>query len=86
MSAQDSRNDENNEEYIDDSEGDSDRLYKLLKIEHETCRQVVHDLKRKLELNEAMLREVQEANELLERSFDRQISEKERVITEVEEK
>ncbi|XP_076633169.1 spindle apparatus coiled-coil protein 1 spindly [Colletes latitarsis] len=74
-----------NEEYTEDTEGISER-YRLLKVEYEECRQEIHDLKRKLELNETMLRDVQEINETLESSLDRQISEKEKFIFEVEEK
>ncbi|CAK9828817.1 hypothetical protein ANTRET_LOCUS6270 [Anthophora retusa] len=74
------------EEYIDNSERVSDHSYNLLKLEYETCRQEIYNLKRKLQLNEAMLREVQEANELLERTLEQQASEKEIIISEIEKK
>ncbi|OAD55098.1 hypothetical protein WN48_05572 [Eufriesea mexicana] len=84
MSTQNSINEEYNEEYFENSEGFSS--YNLLKVEYEKCKQEIYDLKRKLQLNETMLREVQETNELLERSLDRRISEKEQIVSEVEEK
>ena len=78
---------ENNEEYTEgNSERSSGRCCYLLEIEYERCRQEIHDLKRKLELDEAMLREVQEANEIHEHSLDRQIAKKEQMIFETEEK
>lgn len=78
---------ENNEEYTEEnSKRSSGRCCHLLEIEHERCRQEIHDLKRKLELNEAMLREVQGANEIHEHSLDRRISEKEKIIFQTEEK
>ena len=77
---------ETNEEYTEGkSERSSGRCH-LLEIEYERCRQEIHELKRKLELNEAMLREVQEANEIHEHSLDRRISEKEQIIFQTEEK
>ena len=78
---------ENNEEYTEENpERRSGRCCHLLEIEYERCRQEIHDLKRKLELDEAMLREIQEANEIHEHSLDRQISEKEKIIFQTEEK
>ncbi|XP_071872740.1 spindle apparatus coiled-coil protein 1 spindly isoform X2 [Bombus fervidus] len=76
-----------NEEYIEDSEIlNQSRSYNALKAEYEKCRQENHDLKRKLRVNEAMLLEVHEANEVLERSHDQRISEKEQYILKVDEK
>ncbi|XP_076669735.1 spindle apparatus coiled-coil protein 1 spindly [Andrena cerasifolii] len=78
---------ENNEEYTkENSERSSGRCCHLLEIEYERCRQEIHDLKRKLDLDEAMLREVREANEIHEHSLDRRISEKEKIIFQTEEK
>nr|XP_031835441.1 protein Spindly isoform X1 [Nomia melanderi] len=80
-------NEEYNEEYNEkDLKGISARSYRVLEVENEKCRQEIYDLKRKLELNEAMLREVQEMNELLEHSLDRRVSEKEKMIFEAKEK
>lgn len=79
--------DEETEEYIEENaEGISKRSWTLLKIENERYRQEVYNLKRKLELNETMLREVQEANETLERTLDQRISEKDKTILAIEEK
>ncbi|XP_053981412.1 protein Spindly [Hylaeus volcanicus] len=87
MSTHKLTNQESNEEYNEeDTEEISSRYYRQLKVEHEKCRQEIYDLKRKLELNEAMLREVQEVNESLERSLDQQNSAKEKIIFELEEK
>ncbi|XP_076242452.1 spindle apparatus coiled-coil protein 1 spindly [Calliopsis andreniformis] len=89
MSVRELDNTENHdeEEYTEEDSGISGRrCCYLLKAEYEQCRQEVHDLKRKLELKEAMLREVQEANEMIERSSNRQILEKERIILEEKEK
>ena len=78
---------ETNEEYTEgNSERSSGRCCHLLEIQYERCRQEIHDLKRKLELDEAMLREIQEANEIHVHSLDRRISEKEQIIFQTEEK
>ena len=78
---------ENNEEYtLENSERSSGRCCHLLEIEYERCRQEIHDLKRKVDLDEAMLREIREANEIHEHSLDRRISEKEKIIFQTEEK
>lgn len=87
MLTQDSMNEGCNEEYTEDSEIlNQSRSYNVLKAEYEKCRQENHDLKRKLRVNEAMLREVHEANEILERSHDQQISEKKQYLLKVDEK
>ncbi|XP_033315644.1 spindle apparatus coiled-coil protein 1 spindly isoform X2 [Bombus vancouverensis nearcticus] len=87
MFTQDSMNEGCNEEYMEDSEIlNQSRSYNVLKAEYEKCRQENHDLKRKLRVNEAMLREVHEANEILEHSHDQQISEKKQYILKVDEK
>ncbi|XP_029042642.1 protein Spindly-like [Osmia bicornis bicornis] len=79
--------DEETEEYIEENaEGISKRSWTLLKTENEKHRQEVYSLRRKLELNETMLREVQEANETLERTLDKRISEKDKIIFAMEEK
>lgn len=84
MSTQDSINvEEYVEEYTDIC---NDRSYKLLQVEYEKCKQEIHNLKRRLELNEVMLREAQEANELLERSLEGRILEKEQIIFKDKEK
>ncbi|XP_006570533.1 protein Spindly [Apis mellifera] len=84
MSTQDSTN---VEEYIEEyTDIRNDRCYKLLQVEYEKCKQEIHNLKRRLELNEVMLREAQEANELLERSLEGRILEKEQVIFKDKEK
>lgn len=85
MSIENSMN-ENNEEYLDNTEGDSSRSYNLLKKDYEMCRQENHDSKRRLELNKAMLRTVQETNELLEHSIQRLTKEKQKEISVLEEK
>ncbi|XP_017878463.1 protein Spindly [Ceratina calcarata] len=84
MSTENSIN-ENNEEYLDNA-GDNSRSYNLLKTEYEICRQENHDLKRKLELNEAMLRTIQETNESLEHSQQQFATEKQKEISVLEEK
>ena len=88
MSTGDSTNEKYNGEYIEDDPGmlDQDRSYNLLKVEHERCKQEIYDLKRKLQLNEAMLRDVDEANESLERLFNQRISENEQLVCQVKEK
>ncbi|KAF3421560.1 hypothetical protein E2986_02243 [Frieseomelitta varia] len=88
MSTGDSTNEKYNGEYIEDpgSELDQDRSYNLLKVEHERCKQEIYDLKRKLQLNEAMLRDVNEANESLERLFNQRMSENEQLMCQVKEK
>lgn len=87
MSTGDSTNEKYNEEYIEDPGMlDHDRSYNLLKVEHERCKQEIYDLKRKLQLNEAMLRDVNEANESLERLFNQRISENEQLMCQVKEK
>lgn len=87
MSTAETINEQYNEEYdATDLKGISARSYYVLEAEHEKCRQEIYDLKRKLELNEAMLREVQEMNELLEHSLDQRISEKDNIIFEAKEK
>lgn len=84
MSTQDSINvEEYVEEYTDIC---NDRSYKLLQVEYEKCKQEIHNLKRRLKLNEVMLREAQEANELLERSLEGRILEKEQIIFKDKEK
>lgn len=76
-----------NEEYIEDTEIlNQSRSYNVLKAEYEKCRQENHDLKRKLQVNEAMLWEVYEANEILERYHDQRISEEKEYISKVDEK
>lgn len=78
---------EESEILIEDSEIlNQSHSYNVLKAEYEKCRQENHDLKRKLRVNEAMLREVHEANEVLERSHDQRISEKKQYILKVDEK
>lgn len=84
MSTRNSISEEYNEEQTENSE--KYNSYNQLKVEYEKCKQEIYDLKRKLQLNETMLREVQETNELLERSHDRQISEKEQAVSKIEEK
>ncbi|KAK1124573.1 hypothetical protein K0M31_020475 [Melipona bicolor] len=87
MATGDSTNEKYNEEYIEDPGTlDQDRSYNLLKVEHEKCKQEIYDLKRKLELNEAMLRDVNEANESLERLLNQRISENEQLTCQVKEK
>lgn len=87
MSTRELIDQENNEEYTEkDNEEINGRCYRLLKIKYEECCQEIYNFKRKLELNESMLREVQEANESLERSLDQQNLEKEKIISEAEEK
>ncbi|CAD1469762.1 unnamed protein product, partial [Heterotrigona itama] len=89
MSTADSTNEKfNKEEYIEDAGMlvSQDRSYNLLKVEHEKCKQEIYDLKRKLRLNEAMLRDVNEANESLERLFNQRISESEQLMCQVKEK
>ena len=78
----------NEEKYIEDPElfNQDLRSYDLLKVEHEKCKQEIYDLKRKLQLNEAMLRDVNEANESLERLFHQRISENEQLMHQVKEK
>nr|XP_033342387.1 protein Spindly-like [Megalopta genalis] len=76
-------NQESNESYIEEI---GDRTHYILKTENEKCRQEIYDLKRKLELNETMLRETQEANELLEHSLESQVSQTEKIIYEAKEK
>ncbi|XP_012134667.2 spindle apparatus coiled-coil protein 1 spindly [Megachile rotundata] len=79
--------DEENEEYVTENpEGINNRSSALLKTENEKYRQEIHNLKRKLELNETMLREVQEANEMLERTLDQRVLEKDKIISTIEEK
>lgn len=84
MSTAETINEQYHEEY--NEKGIGARSYHVLEVEYEKCRQEIYDLKRKLELNEAMFREVQEMNELLEHSFDQRISEKEKIIFEAKEK
>lgn len=87
MSTRDSMNEGCNEEYIEDTEIlNQSRSYNVLKAEYEKCRQENHDLKRKLQVNEAMLWEVYEANGILERYHDQRISEEKEYISKVDEK
>lgn len=86
MSTWDLVNETNDQEYTEEDSEVSNNRYRLLKLEYERCRQQVHDFQRKLELNETMLREVQEANETIERSLNQQISQKERIILEEKER
>ncbi|XP_060816799.1 protein Spindly [Bombus pascuorum] len=88
MSTQDLMNEGCNEEYIEDSEilnQSMMRSYNALEAEYEKWRQENYDLKRQLRVNEAMLREIYEANEALERSHDQRISEKEQHILKIDE-
>ncbi|XP_078047229.1 spindle apparatus coiled-coil protein 1 spindly [Augochlora pura] len=87
MSTLETVNETNNQELNEnDIEEIGNRTHYILKSENEKCRQEIYDLKRKLELNETMLRETQEANELLEHSLESQVSQTERIIHETKEK
>ncbi|KOX79244.1 hypothetical protein WN51_09045 [Melipona quadrifasciata] len=87
MATGDSTNEKYNEEYIEDPGTlDQNRSYNLLKVEHEKCKQEIYDLKRKFELNEAILRDVNEANESLERLLNQRISENKQLTCQVKEK